>query len=120
MLNKKDETNVKNIAKNVNNQMEPSRQGVLIDYNPYNNTAIVALSSQNGDNIGEIIENVPCPHTPGIQTHAPEPGKLCWVTFRNGNMRQPVITHFYSNDFRRFDYRRHYWANTGISDYFYH
>ena len=85
-------------------QRVTDRHGVIMSYDPFKNTATVALSGQDSDNISDLTKNVPCPTYNGIQLAAPEPGRGCWVIFKGGRESQPVITHFFNYDYESYDY----------------
>lgn len=87
-------------------ERETDRYGIIISYNPLDNTATVALSGQDSDYLTDLIKNVPCPTYLGFQMAAPEPGRGCWVTFKGGKLSQPFITHFYNHDYKKYDYHR--------------
>ena len=78
--------------------------GVVIDYDRYTNTCTVAITEGDTNNITEILQNVVCPTQIGVQSAAPEPGRLCWVSFKNGNLTQPLIVNFYNHRYEQNDY----------------
>lgn len=80
------------------------REAIVIAYNSFKNTATVAMSQPKTDELGDIHRDVPCPTTNGIIGVAPDPGRACWVTFKDENERRPVITHFYNNLYEKYDY----------------
>src|SRR5687768_10273233 len=82
--------------------------GVIISYDRNNNTATVAITQSDSDEIREILNNVPCPVVMGVQTVAPEPGRLCWLNFKNGNITSPMVIHYYNHRYQQFDYERQY------------
>ena len=94
------------------------RFGVVLNYDGVTNTATVLMSSPVTESAGDILENVPCPVTMGIQTAAPEPGRPCWVCFKgNRGENYPMISHFFNHNFQKYDYQRHPQAASGIPYY---
>jgi len=89
------------------------RHGMILSYDPFANTATVALSGQDSDNITDILKKVPCPTYNGIQLVAPEVGRGCYVVFKGGRESQPMITHFYNHDYKKYDQHR---MNVAVSD----
>ena len=88
-------------------QMVNGNYGLIIDYDPIENTATVILSGQGSDQLGEILHNVYCPVHLGIQSVNPEKGRLCWVSFKDAAMAMPVINHFFSHVYSQVDFNRH-------------
>lgn len=80
------------------------REGVVVAYNSFKNTATVILALPKSEQIGPIHKDVPCPTIPGIISVAPEPGRGCWVVFKDDNERKPMITHFYNEHYGKYDY----------------
>jgi hypothetical protein len=80
--------------------------GVITSYNRTHNTASVAITENDTDEIREILTNVPCPVMYGVQGVAPTPGKLCYVLFKNGNIQSPLIVGIYNHRYQQFDYER--------------
>jgi hypothetical protein len=80
------------------------REGVVVSYNSFKNTATVVLALPKTQEIGPIHENVPCPTNVGVIGVAPEPGRGCWVQFKDDNERNPIITHFYNPHYSKYDY----------------
>lgn len=94
------------------------RFGVVLNYDSVTNTATVLMSSPVTESAGDILENVPCPVTMGIQTAAPEPGRPCWVCFKGSRgEKYPMISHFFNHNFQKYDYQRHTQAASGIPYY---
>lgn len=80
------------------------REGIIIAYNSFKNTATVMLSDPKTDTPGEIIQNVKCPTYLGLQMAAPDPGRYCYVQFKRGGFKNPIITHFYNENYTDYDY----------------
>lgn len=80
--------------------------GVIITYDKYSNTATVLVSKPETDEADEILHNVPCPTFIGVQMAAPEPGRPCYVLFKNGMVTQPLISHFYNHRYLENDLNR--------------
>lgn len=91
--------------------------GTVLSYDKFANTATVLVSKSETDEAEEILNNVPCPTYIGVQMAAPEPGRLCYVVFRNGNITQPLITHYYNHRYSQFDYNRQTPAPIDIPTY---
>lgn len=115
MMNEKHKAQIQGeIASNRQAQMSGSL-GVIIAYNSEMNTATVAMTENDSDEIREILENVPCPiSAPGVQTVSPEPGKLCWVHFANGSINSPLIVNFYNHRFNQFEHTKQYKTAFGL------
>jgi hypothetical protein len=80
------------------------RIGVITSYNAFTNTATVILSEPDSDAVDEIVTDVPCPTSIGVQLTAPEPGRMCVVLFKNGAITQPLIVSYFNHSYRKFDY----------------
>lgn len=94
------------------------RVGVVCSYDAQQNTATIMISKEQTDEIEEILTNVLCPRTLGIQTVAPSPGLLCWVAFKDNNITQPLITHFFNHRYQQFDYNKHTSTPDTMPNYF--
>ncbi len=94
------------------------REGIIIAYNEFRNTATVLLTNPQDGGVGVTVENVPCPTYMGIQIAAPEPGRSCWVEFKNSGERNPIITHFYNLAYSQFDYENQMNASSMIPNYY--
>lgn len=97
-------SNVNQIQQSDASNMMTGSLGVITSYNPYNHTASVAITENDTDEIREILKNVPCPIMYGIQGVAPQPGKLCYVAFRNGKIQSPMIIAIYNHRYDQYDY----------------
>lgn len=84
--------------------------GIVMEYNSTDNTATVLLAQPGSDIPGEFHRKVPCPTTFGVQSVAPEVGRPCWVTFRDGLQSSPVITHYFHHDYENMEYDAQYYA----------
>lgn len=91
--------------------------GVISSYDRYNNTATVIVSRPDTDEVEEILRNVPCPVLLGLQSVAPDPGRPCYVVYKNGNKSQALITHYYNHRYDHFDYSRQTRADIAIPSY---
>lgn len=98
-------------------QFMSGRLGVISSYNEVNNTATVMISGEQTDVVEEILQNVMCPVTLGVQSVAPSPGRQCWVVFKNNNISQPLITHYYNHRYDQYDYSKQTQANIGLPNY---
>lgn len=81
--------------------------GIILDYDPMYNTATVMMADPSSDLPGELFHDVMCPTNMGLQTVAPEPGRPCWVVFRNNSQAMPMITHFFNHVYHKIDYSRY-------------
>lgn len=89
-------------------ELAKPRHGIIVGYDYLNNTASVMLSSPDSETPGDIIKNVICPSTRGIQAVAPSPGYPCWVAFKGDREKFPVILSFFNHNYEHFDYKRQY------------
>ena len=103
----------KNIKQYVDNsysdrqfQRMSGRFGVISQYDVRKNTATVFITKEQTDEIEDILTNVMCPRTLGVQQVAPNPGMMCWVVFKDNNITQPLITHFFNHQYEDFDYKK--------------
>jgi len=76
-------------------QRERPRYGILVSYDRSKNTAKIMLEDRYSDSISDVLTNVPCPFTAGVQTVSPEPGARCIVGFRNATETNPYVISFY-------------------------
>lgn len=96
----------------------PGNFGIVQTYDPATNTATVLMSAPDSDELGDLITNVPCPVTLGIQNVAPEPGRPCWVVFKGAqNDRKAMISHYFNHQFEKFDHPKLYNARSSIPRY---
>ncbi len=86
------------------NQQESGTEGVIFSYNRHKNTATVGVAAKDTGELREILNNVLCPTFLGVQMVSPQPGQMCWVTFKNGKLNQPIITHFYNHRYEENDF----------------
>ncbi len=80
--------------------------GVIMSYDKHMNTASVAITESDSNIITDILRNVPCPVQLGVQSVCPEPGRSCWVSFKNGSLNQPVIINYYNHNYESYDYNK--------------
>jgi hypothetical protein len=102
----------------VNSDYVQGRYGVVTSYNSVSHTVTVIISGPSSETADEILTNVPCPVILGIQSVAPEPGRPCWVMFKDGKIGSPLITHFYNHQYVTYDYPKQSKAPIGIPNYF--
>lgn len=95
-------------------QKAKTRPGVIMSYDKVTNTAVVLLEDQLSENAGNIIKNVACPYTRGVQTVAPVVGERCLVGFRDNNEARPYIVNYYQDIGVNKNYSYNYTVNTGI------
>jgi hypothetical protein len=98
-------------------QKARSRPGVIASYDKRQNTAVVILEDHYSQNIGNVIKNVVCPVTNGVQSVAPTPGNRCLVGFRDNNEAKPYIINFYNDAGNMGSYRYYNTVNTGIPNF---
>lgn len=92
--------------------------GVIQSYNTETNTATVLISSPDSDVPNDLMTNVICPITLGVQNVAPEPGRPCWVVLKGGmNDRKAMISHYFNHNFSAFDYGKQYQARASVPRY---
>lgn len=106
MMNKKVQKQIDNSLQVNSYNKRTGSVGTILSYDRYSNSASVLLSKPETDEIEEVLQGVPCPTYIGVQMAAPEPGRLCWIVFKNGNLTQPLITHYYNHRYDMFDYSR--------------
>lgn len=93
------------------------RIGIITSYDPYDNTASVALSKEQSNEIEEIMTKVPCPVILGVQSVAPSPGLPCWVMFKDGKKTQPLIVSFFNHRYDQYNYSSQTRANVALPLY---
>lgn len=94
------------------------RYGIVQSYDTRTNTATVLMSSTDSDAVGDILTNVLCPVTLGIQTVAPEAGRPCWVVFKGErNDKKAMISHYFNHRFDTYDYSKQYNTNSSMPRY---
>ena len=98
-------------------QAMSGRLGVISSYDEVNNTATVMISGENSDVIEDVLRNVMCPVSLGVQSVTPSPGRECWVVFKNNNISQPLITHYYNHRYSQYDYPKQTQAHIGLPNY---
>lgn len=99
-----------------NQQMQPG-YGIVMSYDSINNRADVLMSSAASDSPGELLKGVMCPTNKGVQGVSPEPGRPCWVVFKNGSLATPIITNYFNHAFDQVDYQSQYTATNPIPRY---
>lgn len=95
-----------NLINQTRNQNTSGRIGSVVSYDKFSNTATIIVSKQNSNQIDQILKNVQCPAIVGLQTVSPTPGRTCWVVFKDGNINQPLITHFFNHDYSGSEYQK--------------
>jgi hypothetical protein len=93
------------------------RLGVIMSYDKYTHTATVAITKEQTDEIDEVITKVMCPVTLGVQAVAPEPGRPCWVVFKDNNITQGLITHFFNHRYSTYDYPKQSKTHVTVPSY---
>lgn len=87
---------------------------MVLSFDPYTNTCGIVTAQPGSDEMGEVLNKVPCPHQPGVQMSAPRPGTMCWIAFRDGTRGDPYITHFFDVNFQKFNYEKQYKAQMDV------
>lgn len=105
---------------NTNFKTSKTRPGVIMSYDRVTNTATVVMEEQFSDAIGNVIKNVPCPFTKGVQTVAPTIGSRCLVAFRDNNEIKPYIVNFFEDTSSKSNYWFNTVVRTGIPRYMVH
>lgn len=98
-------------------QQTRSRPGVVISFDRRSNTANIILEDKMSGEVGEILRDVPCPDTQGIQSVAPFAGSRCVVGFRDDNERYPFIISFINDINYHSKNRINYSVDTGIPNF---
>jgi phage gp45-like len=70
--------------------------GVIVGYDPVNNTASVIATNRGSEIPGEMFHNVPCPRPMGVQSVAPEQGCQCFLSFKDGKRANPIIISYHN------------------------
>jgi hypothetical protein len=117
MINRQIQQHVQSAITEKRYQAVTGRLGVVISYDKYDNTATVAVTSEHTDEIDDILTKVMCPVVLGVQTVAPSPGLQCWVVFKDNNISQPLISHFYNHRYSQYDYPKQTPATNNIPSY---
>ena len=95
-------------------QQSKTRSGTIMSYNKMTNTAVIILDDRMTNQVGNIIRNVPCPSTLGIQSVSPTAGARCIVGFADSNERYPHIVSYIDDANNVGKYMPSYSVNTGI------
>lgn len=95
-------------------QQTKTRPATIMTYNKSTNTATVLLDEKYAGTIGDIVPNVPCPFTYGVQGVAPHAGTRCIVGFRNDSERDPYIVTIYNESLDSTKLIINQSVNTGI------
>jgi hypothetical protein len=82
-------------------------EAMVVAYHPNDRTVDLVLNKPNTQKPGEYLEHVPIPITLGVQEVEPISGQYCFVSFKDGNPRQPFVTSFYSTSYSDTEYRYH-------------
>mgnify|MGYP001566734187 CR=1 FL=1 len=117
MNNKEIQQHVQDAIAEKRNQAVTGRLGVVMSYDKYDNTATVVITREQTDEIDDILRKVMCPVVLGVQTVAPSPGLQCWVVFKDNNISQPLISHFYNHRYSQYDYPKQTPATNTIPSY---
>ena len=91
-----------------------TRPGVIMQFDKKMNTAVIVLDDPFSGQVGNIINNVPCPEIMGVQMVAPSPGTRCLVGFRDDNENNPYIVTYFTDPGKISGYSSNYFASTGI------
>lgn len=96
-----------------------SGYGMIAQYDPKTNTALVVMATRGSDDPGEVFKNVPCPVIMGANFTAPEPGRPCWVDFKDDNHGFPFVTAYFNSNYASIDYSRQTNAADNTPKYIY-
>lgn len=91
-----------------------SRPGTIMNYDKVTNTATIILDEQFSESVGNIISNVQCPITRGVQSVSPVLGSRCLVGFRDNNEMHPYIINYFEDYVSKSTYLTNYTVRTGI------
>lgn len=94
-----------------------TRPGVVMSFDKINNTATVVVDDPHSGKPGQVLNNVPCPITKGVQNVAPFVGTRCLVGFRNTHETDAYILNFFDDVKSSTFYNRNYSVETGIPRY---
>jgi len=101
-------------------KMAKTRPGMVLSYDKQNNTARVLLDEQFSENIGSVLESVPCPVTKGVQSVSPSVGTRCLIGFRDNNQASPYILNYFEDTRLNTSFMVNYTVNTGIPKFLVH
>lgn len=94
-----------------------TRPGTIMNFNRTTNTATIVLDEQFSDSTGNVVTNVLCPVTRGIQTVSPVIGSRCLVGFRDNTETTPYIINFFEDTVSKSHFLNNYTVRTGIPRY---
>lgn len=107
MPNPKFDKHIKEKISQARAEESANRYGIVMSYDRMSNTATVLLSAPESDGTGDLVRGVLCPVYPGIQMAAPEPGRPCWVVFKDRKGEKfPMISHYFNHNYQKFDYAK--------------
>lgn len=91
-----------------------TRPGTIMNFDKINNRATIVLDEQFSESIGNVINNVPCPVTRGVQSVSPVIGSRCLVGFRDNSETSPYIINFFEDTISKSSFLNNYTVRTGI------
>lgn len=91
-----------------------TRPGTIMNFDKINNRATIVLDEQFSESIGNVINNVPCPVTRGVQSVSPVIGSRCLVGFRDNSETSPYIINFFEDTVSKSSFLNNYTVRTGI------
>lgn len=106
-----------NIITPARQQINTSGYGIIMNYDPGMNQATVMMSAMGSDFYGQMYHNVPCPTNIGVQVVAPEPGRPCFVNFKDNNDSYPVIVTYFNHVYAQVDFSRQTTATNNTPRY---
>lgn len=116
--NPKFDKHIKSMILSHENSKSKGRYGLIMGYDKTTNTATVLLSAPDSDVIGDLLRQVPCPVQLGVQSVSPEPGRPCWVVFKNDrDNHNAVVSHYFNQHYNEFDYSRQTQAMSGVPNF---
>lgn len=74
-----------------------NRPGTIMAYDKERNTATVIVDEKFSSNIGNMLQDVPCPFVYGIQMVSPSPGTRCLIAFRDEHEDSAYIVSYFND-----------------------
>ena len=91
-----------------------ARPGMVISFNSVKSTATIVVDDPHSGKPGQVLNNVPCPVSKGIQTVSPFAGSRCLIGFRDSQETDPYVLNFFDDTSASNYYNRNYSVETGI------
>lgn len=106
------EERINSSISNAKIQQSKTRYGTILSYSKMANTALVLLDERMTNQIGDVLNNVPCPAIQGVQMVSPTPGTRCVIGFTDENERYPYIISYSDDSLKVGKYFPNYHVNT--------